>query len=226
MGILIKALCTLGGLALMAINGLKNKLGNKDYLRNSLSDQINVDRELEEYRESIAEKVSEEEKRHIEEVGRMFSELKEKTEGSFPDLVEIIDRKQEAAGTELSGTVMQYVKEHISKNDERFLRVLEMQPGTEKCNALDSVLRKVLEEAEALFYGKMKKYVEEVQEIFSGRLESRMEDRDKQLQEYIRRLEHLEEQADKDNLDMDALMNECTPIMEAAGCILTLLETE
>lgn len=226
MGILIKALCTLGGLALMAINGLKNKLGNKDYLRNSLSDQINVDRELEEYRESIAEKVSEEEKRHIEEIGRMFSELKEKTEGSFPDLVEIIDRKQEAAGTELSGTVMQYVKEHISKNDERFLRVLEMQPGTEKCNALDSVLRKVLEEAEALFYGKMKKYVEEVQEIFSGRLESRMEDRDKQLQEYIRRLEHLEEQADKDNLDMDALMNECTSIMEAAGCILTLLETE
>ena len=64
---------------------------------------------------------------------------------------------------------MQYVKEHLSKNDRRFVKVLEMNPGQAKKEALNNEANRIIGEAEAYFYKKLKKYMEDIQKEFTER---------------------------------------------------------
>lgn len=207
-----------------AVDWVKDKLGSKTYDNDSLEDQIDVDKVLSEFRDSIQGDIENTEKKCMSEIANMFSELKEITQDRFPDLVEIIDEKQKNAEKNLDGTIMRYVKEHLSKNDYKFVGVLEMEPGQAKSNALNAQANKILEDAEAHFYKKLKKYVEGMQKEFAVRLNTRLDDQEMQMKEYIARLEMIEKQAKEGSVDVDEIVNECAPIMEVAGCISAILE--
>lgn len=208
------------------VEAIKDKLGFNTYSHTSVEDQINVDKVLEEFRQEIESDISKAENKCMEDIVHLFAGLKEKTKERFPDLVNVINNKQEAAEKALSGTVIQYVKEHLSKNNSSFLKVLEMKPGQAKCDALDRAAKKAIEDAQSYFYNKLSTYFEEIQMEFSSRLETRLTDQDRQLDEYIMRLESLEKQAEKGKINMDELVSECAPIMEAAGSALAVLEME
>ena len=117
------------------VDWFKDKLGGESYDNSSIEDQIDVDKVLSKFRDSIQEDINQSEKKCMTTVDGMFSELKKKTKDRFPDLIEIIEEKQKQAEETLDGTVMQYVKEHLSKNDRRFVTVLEMKSGQAKKNA-------------------------------------------------------------------------------------------
>lgn len=199
-------------------------LGGKSYDNSSVEDQIDVDKVLSKFRDSIQGDVNQSEKKCMSNVDGMFSDLKKKTKERFPDLIEIIEEKQKQAEETLGGTIMQYVKEHLSKNDRRFVKVLEMKPGQAKKAALNDEANRIIEEAERYFYKKLKKYMEDVQKDFTERLSTRLDDQEKQMKDYINKLERMEVRAKEGSLNVDEVINECAPIMESAECIITAVE--
>ena len=207
-----------------AVDWINDKLGGSSYVNSSVEDQIDVDKVLSEFRDSIQGDVDQSEKKCMSSVEGMFSDLKKKTKSRFPDLIEIIEKKQEQTQETLNGTIMQYVKEHLSKNDRRFVKVLEMNPGQAKKEALNNEANRIIGEAEAYFYKKLKKYMEDIQKEFTERLSIRLDDQEKQMKDYINKLEQMEVRAKEGNLNVDEVINECAPIMETAECIITAVE--
>lgn len=205
---------------------IEDRLSGRSYSSDNMEDHIDVDAVLAEFRNSIQKDVNEVESKCMKSILDMFSGLKGKTREKFPDLVEIIDSEQQCAERELSGTVIRYIKEHLSKNDMQFLSVLEMRPGNEKKEALRLAAERVMKEAEKDFNRKLKEYVEDILWEFTDRLETRITDQYKQLNEHIVEMKGLEEEARNGKINVDALRDKSTPVMEAAGCIISLLETE
>lgn len=209
-----------------AVDWVKDKLSRKKYDEDDVEDHVDVDAVLAEFRETIQDTVNEAEERCMESITILFADLIEKTQEKFPDLVEIIKNEQQKAEKELKGTVMQYVKEHLSKNDAKFLKVLKMNPGKAKEDALDLATENVLDDAEKSFNAKLKKYAEHVLEEFSGRLNNRIVDQENQMNARIRELEKLQLEAESGQIDVNALKDKATPMMEVSECIIQIFEME
>ena len=209
-----------------AFNRFKDNLSTKKYNEESVEDHIDVDATLAEFRESIKGNVNEAEKKCMKEISVLFSDLTEKTKERFPDLVGIIKHEQEKAEYELDGTIMKYVKEHLSKNDAKFLKVLKMQPGKAKENALDRSTDQVLDDAVRTFNSKLKKYAERVLEEFTKRLDTRISNQEEQMNQRIQELEQMQADAESGKIDIDALKDSYAPMMESAVCIINILEME
>lgn len=209
-----------------AVDWVKDKLSRKKYDESDVGDHVDVDAVLAEFRETIQDEVNDAEKRCMDSIYVLFTDLIKKTQEKFPDLVEIIKNEQRKAENELKGTVMQYVKEHLSKNDAKFLRVLKMNPGKAKEDALDSATENVLNDAEKFFNAKLRKYAEHVLEEFSGRLGTRIEDQEKQINARIHELEKLQLEAESGQIDVNALKDKAAPMMEVSECIIQMFEME
>ena len=209
-----------------AVDWVKDKLSRSSYDKNDVEDQVNVDAVLAEFRKEIKGDVAEVEKKCMESISKLFTDLKEKTKDSFPDLVEIVEDEQEKAEKELKGTILRYVKEHISKNDPKFLKVLEMRPGSAKNTALENFMTQVLVDAERIFNSKLKKYAENLLEEFTNRLTGRINHQEQQMNQRLAELEQMQREAEDGQIDVDALIDKLAPTMEAAQCILDLLEME
>lgn len=207
-------------------DSVKDMLGGYSYSSSDIEQQIDVDKVLAEFRDSIQDKVSEAEAECMKSISILFQDLKEKTSTKFPDLIEIVDSEQKKAEKALSGSVMKYVKEHISKNDEKFLKILEMPPGEAKIDALSRKTDKVIEGAKRAFGKKLARYEKHVLNEFTNRLDVRMTNQEVQMRKRIEEMQKLEEEANKGEIDMVALRDSCAPIMESAECIIFILETE
>lgn len=208
------------------LNDLSEKLGGSSYDSNSPDAMAGVDKELSDFRKSIDKLATELEKQCMETIGELFNGLKKKTKDRFPDLVSIIDGKQKDAEEKLKGTIMKYVKEHLSKNDSDFLIVLNMPPGEDKQSALDKQSSKILEKAESFFCKCLSEQVKDIQKEFEYRLNSRLNEQERVVQERISFLERIEKQKKEGYVDKNRIENECIPIMDAAECIKVLLENE
>ena len=209
-----------------AVDWVKEKLSRKKYDEDDVEDHVDVDAVLAEFRETIQDEVNDAEKRCMDSISVLFTDLIEKTQEKFPDLVEIIKNVQQKAENELKGTVMKYVKEHLSKNDAKFLRVLKMNPGKAKEDALDLATENVLNDAEKSFNAKLKKYAEHVLEEFSGRLNNRIVDQENQMNARIHELEKLRLEAESGQIDVNALKDKSAPMMEVSECIIQIFEME
>ena len=209
-----------------AVDWVKEKLSRKKYDEDDVEDHVDVDAVLAEFRETIQDEVNDAEKRCMDSISVLFTDLIEKTQEKFPDLVEIIKNEQQKAENELKGTVMKYVKEHLSKNDAKFLRVLKMNRGKAKEDALDLATENVLNDAEKSFNAKLKKYAEHVLEEFSGRLNNRIVDQENQMNARIHELEKLRLEAESGQIDVNALKDKSAPMMEVSECIIQIFEME
>lgn len=192
----------------------------------SVEDQVDVDAELRKVKDEIQNSVEKIEKGCMEYISKLFSELRENTRSKFPDLVKIIESEQRKAEQELDGTIMQYVEEHLSKNDDKFVEVLKMNRGDEKKRRIKETTDRVLSNAEKTFNSKLKAHTEYLLDEFSRRLQIRLDSQEKQLNQYIQELEKLQKQAEEDQIDIEALKEESAPFMEAAECMIHLFEMD
>lgn len=208
------------------VDWVSDKLSRKKYDEDDVEDHVDVDAVLAEFRERIQDTVNEAEESCMESIAVLFADLIEKTREKFPDLVEIIKSEQQKAEKKLKGTVMKYVKEHLSKNDAKFLGVLKMNPGKAKEDALDLAMKNVLNDAEKSFNAKLKKYAEHVLEEFSGRLNNRIVDQENQMNARIHELEKLQLEAESGQIDVNALKDKAAPMMEVSECIIQIFEME
>lgn len=209
-----------------AVDWVRDKLSGKKYDESDVADHVDVDAVLAEFRKSINDDIVEAEQKCMNDVSSLFSDLIERTQEKFPDLVEIIKNEQDKAERELKGTIMKYVKEHLSKNDPKFLKVLKMNPGSAKSDALKLAFEQSLENAEKAFNSRLKKYTEYVLSEFTSRLNSRISDQEERMSQRIGELEILQAEAESGQIDVDALKDSSSPVMESAQCIIQMLEME
>lgn len=209
-----------------AVDWVKDKLSGKKYNEDYVEDHVDVDAVLVKFRDTIQDDIDHAEKRYMESISSLFSDLIEKTKEKFPDLIEIIENEQQKAEDELKGTIMKYVKEHLSKNDPKFLKVLKMNPGQAKKSELDMATKRVLDDAGKAFNSKLKKYVEHVLDEFTNRLNTRIADQEARMNVRIKELEDLQLEAESGQIDIDALKDKSAPLMESSKCIIQILGTE
>lgn len=192
----------------------------------SIEDQIDVDRALDEFRDQIKEDAKKQELECMSEFEKLFFELKKKTCERFPDLVELVEKEQGFAKRELEGTIMGYVKENLSKNNDNFVDILILDPGTEKERKIKNKTKEILNNAVTEFNIKLSKSFIEIQKNFTARLNERLDVQEKELNAYIEHLEELTKQSETGTLDMQKLIDDCTPVMESAKCIMYELENK
>ena len=209
-----------------AIYYVKGRLGKSTYSYTSIESHIDVDKVLAEFRVKMEADASLVEARLMGEVSNLFVDLKVKAGVRFSDLVSLIDIEQKIAEQELQGTIMSYVKEHLSKNDESFLKVLEMQPGLEKENALSMKSAQVIYCAQNEFVQNVQKYAENICDEFTSRINVRIENQERLLEKHIAELKKLEQEIKEGNDAVDVLVDQNLPAKEAAECIVYTLEQE
>lgn len=207
-----------------AIDWVTDKLSATTYDETNVEDHVDVDAVLAEFREEIEDDVNATEMKCMKTISVVFSDLSDKTKDMFPDLVEIIDNEQEKAENDLKGTVMNYVREHLSKNDAQFLKVLKMRPGKAKAEKLEAATDRVLEESERFFDSRLKKCTEHLLMEFDVRLNNRITDQEEQMNQRINELEKLQDEAKKGQLNVEKIKESCAPVMESAECMLQILK--
>lgn len=205
---------------------IRDSLSGKSYDEGKIEDQIDVDAVLEEYKENIKKEVSETESECMKKISDAFLELMTEISEQFSDLVEIIKEQQTKAEKELQGTIIEYIKEHLSKNDPEFLKVLKMRPGKEKEEELENIYKKIRSDAVIEFSEKLKKYIEDLLSEFTNRLDIRITDQEKEMNQRITELKKLQKEAEDGQIDIERLKNHSIPIIESAECIIHLLEME
>lgn len=189
-----------------------------------IEDHVDVDAVLAELRIDIQDNVSDAEIACMQKVDSLFYNMIQETKTMFPDITEVIKIEQNKAKKELDGTVMQYVKEHLSKNDPEFVKVLKMNPGQQKKEMLDRSVTKILDDANREFATKLMKYVEYIQKELSKRVQFRMTDQENQLNQKLQEYEKMKKEAEQGIVDVDDLVNRVAPTMESAQCIMYLLK--
>lgn len=207
-----------------AIDWVTDKLSATTYDETNVEDHVDVDAVLAEFREEIEDDVNATEMKCMKTISVVFSDLSDKTKDMFPDLVEIIDNEQEKAENDLKGTVMNYVREHLSKNDAQFLKVLKMRPGKAKAEELKAATDRVLEESERFFNSRLKKCTEQLLIEFDARLNNRITDQEEQMNRRINELEKLQDEAKKGQLNVEKIKESCAPVMESSECMLQILK--
>lgn len=210
----------------VAIEEAKDKLFGRMFDDSRIEDHIDVDAVLAELRKNIQDDVRNTEDSCMNTMDSLFDNMLDESQSVFPDIVDTIKDEQEKARRELSETVMQYVKEHLSKNDPEFVKILQMNPCEQKKNLLDMTVNKVLDDAIHEFTEKLIKYAERIQHELSRRVEIRMNDREEQMNQKLQEYEELKEEALQGIIDVDNLVNKVTPVMEASQCLIYLLENE
>ena len=98
-----------------AIDWINDKLSAKEYNEDNVDDIVDVDAVLSELRSAVKSDVDKAEKKCMDNISMLFSDLKKKTKDKFPDLVEIIESEQKKAENELKGTVMNMLRTPFKK---------------------------------------------------------------------------------------------------------------
>ena len=174
------------------VDNIKDFFGSRKYDRTNMNDHINVDKELEEFRNKINPEVDKTEKQCMQDLIKLYDNLSELVENKFHDMAEIIDDNKRKAEKELSGTIMKYVKEHVSKNDKDLLNILEMPIGTAKSSAVERHINKVICDAREKFVVLLIQRVEFIKEDVKERLENRIIEEEDNMNRKIHEYEELE----------------------------------
>lgn len=203
---------------------IAKKFEKKSYDFNSVDDSVDADAVLQEMKEEIEKKIKEEENVCMNIISSLFSELKEKTREQFPDLVEIIEKKEADAQTELKGTFIKYVREKMSTSNLRFRAILEKPASDQKSKEIDNACKNILKEAERLFFDKLKNYANDILREFTDRLNQRIINQEQQTNSKLDELQRLQSEAESGRVNIEALRDAGAPAVEAAGCILEELK--
>lgn len=208
-----------------AIYKVKSFFGKVKFDSKSVDSHIDVDRVFADYRNKINPDARKLEDECIQKVDLIFMELKSKVEYKFPDLADIIIMEKEKTDKDLSGTIMNYVKEHFSKNDSYIKTILEMPPGLERNSAMEKQIRRVLNNANTYFNNKLKKHTNNILKEVNNRLEMRISEQEKMMNKQINDLEKLEREIKKGSIDINKIINDSIPQIESAQCTISMLET-
>ena len=204
------------------VDAVKDFLFGKKYDSSKVSDQVDVAAALAKVRDEYSCEINEAENEAMNEMNSLFNQLFDiaNKQNYFSDLSSVIKYHKDHAEWELKGTIISYITEHLSQNDPKFKKVLEMKPSPAK---KDDAFKDIKTQA-FIEYGKsLKTYTEKILNEFEERFNSRINDQENQAKQKIEELEKIMADAEAGMVDVDKIEDECAPAMEASQCIITVL---
>lgn len=207
------------------IEDIKDFFTGKKYDSNKVSDQVDAAAALAKFREDYSDEINKAENEAMNEMNALFDELLDiaNKQDYFSDLGKVIEYYQEHAECELKGTIISYITEHLSLNDQNFKKILEMKSSPQKKADIDSAFKNTVNQAGIEFVKKRTAYTEKVLNEFEERFNSRISDQEDQAKQKIEELEKIMAEAEAGIVDVDKVEDECTPAMEASQCIIAVL---
>ena len=207
------------------IDDIKDFFSSKKYDSNKVSDQVDASAALAKFREDYSNETNKAENKAMNEMHKLFDELLDiaNKQDYFSDLGKVIKYYQEHAEWELKGTIISYIREHLSLNDQKFKKILEMKPSEQKKAEIDSAFKSTVNQALIEFDKKCTAYTEKVLNEFKERFNSRISDQEDQAKQKIEELEKIMSAAEAGMIDVNVIEDECAPAMEASQCIITVL---
>lgn len=198
-------------------------LGRSASYDGSVSQTVNVERVLNNFKAELEEKIKEQEEHCIASALELFNELIEELKDDFYDSVVEAERKKVQVIEGLRGIMMDHARKRISENDPQFEAVLKMYPGNAKTEQLGKRTQEIASEAESLFYDKLKKEIELLNDELAQSLEESLEEQGSKIAFEKEQLEELNRSALNGTLDLQAFEVSTEPIAETAGYLLLLL---
>lgn len=202
------------------------KLASKNYNSGSVESRKGVEQALATFRAEIREQANNAEETSIYSAMSRFDEFAEMLEGSFPELVALVRKRQSEAEDILTNTIINYVQEHISENDSEFEKILKMPPGEGKKREMSVRMQSIIDDAQEHFGSQLKQQIRLLNDELNVRINQKIRAQEEQLEETERRYRLLSEQQASEALDIQKLEEECVPIKEAAICIQVILGQE
>ena len=194
-------------------------LGSRESYSGSVEETVDIDKVLNDFRTSISPDAKELEKKFLDSVLSKFDEFIESEGRDYPELVSALKKKKKSVASHLNGIIVNHINKRASTNDEEFRKILEMQPGTPKTQALKTQSQKFLAEAESLFKEKLQSEMAELNTELSDRFREALKSQEEQLESKARDYKRLLEDAERGQLDLNALEEDCVLIADACSCM-------
>lgn len=206
---------------------LREWLNSSEFDKNDMKCQINAGAKLADFRSELQPDILSTETQCMDDLSELYDKIEELVKNRFSDLSELVQTRKKQAKEDLSGTIENYVKEHISENDEIVLTVLEMPPGDSRANAMKEQNKRVIRNAKRCFKRKLEKNARDISDEINRRLDIRIKENDDINTKRIRQLEELMEMEEKNQcIDVEKIINDCWPKLEAAQCTINILKSE
>jgi hypothetical protein len=204
-------------------NGIK-KIFGFEYDSEDIDDQIEVDHLLEDFRNSIKNDARDLEDECIEEMDKVFDKIKRIVQERYPEYVPLIEQKNMDADKRLKGSIIKYVKQKMSKNNEDFAEALSMSVGMEKQLMIENKTKEILDNAERNFYRKFNKEIDKIEDEIIKKVNERLDENDKQVNDYIFKIKEMKNDSKK-NVDIyEKARIASVPVIESSEAIIQILK--
>lgn len=203
-----------------------DKLSGTNYDSSSIESRKGVEQALASFRSEISEQAREAEEASIYSAMSRFDEFAGTLEESFPELVDLVRKRQSETENMLTYTIINYVQEHISENDPDFQKLLEMEAGEEKKRKMSKRMQSIIDDAQDYFGRQLKQQIQLLNDELDVRLDQKINAQEELLRDTEKKYRLLTEQQSSEVLDIQKIEEECVPMVEAASCIQLILDQE
>ena len=199
-------------------------LGSRGSYSGSVQETVDIDKVLNDFRDSISPKAEQREKEYMNIVLKKFDDFIESRRYDYPELVSALAKKRNDVKSKLSGIIIDHINKRASVNDDEFRGILEMQPGDSKKEKLEKQSQKFLLEAETLFEKNLQSEMDKLNKELSERFSEALEEQDKQLKKREADYQTLLGKAERGQLDLKDLEDKCIFAADANSCMACLFD--
>ena len=155
---------------------------------------------------------------------KVFDKIKRIVQERYPEYVPLIEQKNMDADKRLKGSIIKYVKQKMSKNNEDFAEALSMSVGMEKQLMIENKTKEILDNAERNFYRKFNKEIDKIEDEIIKKVNERLDENDKQVNDYIFKIEEMKNDSKK-NVDIyEKARIASVPVIESSEAIIQILK--
>lgn len=194
-------------------------LGHSKSYTGSVQETVDIDKVLNDFRANISPEAKELEKKFLDSVLSKFDGFIESEGRDHPELVSALTKKKRSVESHLNGIIVNHINKRASTNDEEFRKILEMQPGSSKTQALEKQSQKFLVEAETLFKNTLQSEMNELNEELSVRFRKTLDEQEKLFKDKEADYQRLLDDAENGQLNLNDLEEDLILIADACSCM-------
>ena len=194
-------------------------LGRRRSYSGSVQETVDIDKVLNNFRTSISTEAMELQNKALDSVLSKFDRFIDREGSDYPELVNALKKQKHSVASSLNGVIVNHIHKRASTNDKEFRKILEMQPGDAKTQALKKQSQKFLQEAEAEFKAKLQSEMAMLNAELSDRFSDALRSQEEQLRRKETAYQRLLEDAERGQLDLNCLKEDCVLVADAVSCM-------
>lgn len=196
---------------------------NAPYSGTSVAEIIDVEKELNDFKQTLSPKLIECENICIQQATALFDEIIQTLSHDFPGLTYRTKKLRNEAIIHLKGSTNDYISQYVSENNLDLLNILKMQPGEEKKKQIGSYLDASVDNASAAFHKKLQYEITVLNDEISSSFQNVLSSQSYIIDTEKDTLQKLSRDHKQNTHTAEQHIAEAEPILEASDYIIELL---